>query len=449
MVIHGKSIRCALALKRKCQTYDGFEPSGLSMRILSWAQHHFSTICHLDSCCYASDPYGSVSQVIALGEAYTCIDNGKDAFGTLKQFCDTHHDWIFGFLSYDLKNQVEKLSSHNHDGIGTPDMHFFVPEVVINIHQGSFTVCCLPDLQNYDHPDKVVRAFSEYKTDCQQVNNIINIKSRVGEDRYIRQVRAIKEHIQKGDIYEMNYCIEFFDDQAWIDPLFTYHNLIGVSPTPFSCFYSLNGISLMCASPERFLKKTGRTMVSQPIKGTAARGYDIAEDKRQIDRLLLDPKERSENVMIVDLVRNDLSRTAKDGSVQVKELCGIYPFSHVHQMISTVVSELDEHFHPIDAIRYAFPMGSMTGAPKIRAMELIEQYEDTKRGLYSGSVGYISPEKDFDFNVVIRSILYNASNHYLSYLAGSAITAGSIPEREYEECLLKAEGMRKAVTWLR
>ncbi|MGM0572458.1 MAG: chorismate-binding protein, partial [Bacteroidota bacterium] len=161
--------------------------------------------------------------------------------------------------------------------------------------------------------------------------------------------------------------------------------------------------------------------------------------------LAADPKERSENVMIVDLVRNDLSRTAQKDSVKVEELFGVYAFQQVHQMISTVTSRLDPGVHYLDAIKKAFPMGSMTGAPKYRAMQLIDHYEDSCRGIYSGSVGYISPEKDFDFNVVIRSIVYNQINKYLSYTAGGAITAASIPEKEYEECLLKAKAMEKAL----
>ena len=239
----------------------------------------------------------------------------------------------------------------------------------------------------------------------------------------------------------MNFCHEFYAENAIVDPFEVYLKLNRVSPMPFSCFYRNKDKYLMCASPERFLKKEGSKIISQPIKGTIKRGVTPKEDEALKNQLLNDPKERSENVMIVDLVRNDLSRTAKKGSVKVDELFGIYSFPQVQQMISTVSAEVKEEHHFVDVIKYAFPMGSMTGAPKIKAMELIEKYETTKRGLYSGTAGYITPAGDFDFNVVIRSILYNASEKYLSFTVGNAITHNSISESEYEECLLKAKAM--------
>ena len=219
-----------------------------------------------------------------------------------------------------------------------------------------------------------------------------------------------------------------------------------ISPNPFSAFYRLDDKYLMCASPERFLKRTGNHIISQPIKGTAKRVLaDVEQDALSKAGLLHNEKERSENVMIVDLVRNDLSKVCVEGSVRVEELFEVLSFPQVHQMISTVGCELVENILFTDIIKATFPMGSMTGAPKKRVMELIEQYEGTKRGLFSGSVGYIKPDGDFDFNVVIRSILYNSSSNYLSVQAGSAITFACIPEREYEECLMKVEGMRKVL----
>jgi para-aminobenzoate synthetase component 1 len=214
-----------------------------------------------------------------------------------------------------------------------------------------------------------------------------------------------------------------------------------LSKAPFSCYFKFDGKYLLSASPERFLKKQGSKLISMPIKGTARRGKNIEDDLALRRKLLADQKERSENVMIVDLVRNDLSRSSVEGSVKVEELFGIKTFPQVHQMVSTITGVLRDDVHFVDAIRNAFPMGSMTGAPKVRAMELIEQYEKSKRGLYSGAVGYITPEGDFDFNVVIRSLLYNSLNHYLSFHVGSAIVFDSAPEKEYEECLLKAKAL--------
>ena len=213
------------------------------------------------------------------------------------------------------------------------------------------------------------------------------------------------------------------------------------SPAPFSSFFRLNEHFILCASPERFLQKKGNKILSQPIKGTIKRGETIEEDQLLKQTLRNNLKEQSENVMIVDLVRNDLSHIAKDGSVKVDELFGIYTFPQVHQMISSISCEIKESIDAIDVIKACFPMGSMTGAPKVKAMELIDLYESSKRGVYSGSIGYFSPNGDFDFNVVIRSILYNDNKQKLSFSVGSAITHHSVPEEEYQETLIKAKAI--------
>jgi para-aminobenzoate synthetase component 1 len=269
----------------------------------------------------------------------------------------------------------------------------------------------------------------------------INIEQRISKENYLSKVNKMLEHIQRGDIYEANFCMEFFAENVIINPLEIYQKLNAISKPPFAVFFKNNQQYLLSASPERYLKKEGNKVISQPIKGTAKRFSDATLDEKSKTDLAENPKERSENIMIVDLVRNDLSRTASKGSVEVEELCAIYSFEQVHQMISTITSTVDEAISPIEIIKTTFPMGSMTGAPKISAMQIIENLEETKRGLYSGSVGYFSPENDFDFNVVIRSILYNAQNQYLSFSVGSAITSKAVSEQEYDECLLKARAM--------
>ncbi|MCH7535945.1 MAG: anthranilate synthase component I family protein [Bacteroidetes bacterium] len=261
----------------------------------------------------------------------------------------------------------------------------------------------------------------------------------------IQKVGQIKEHIQQGDIYEMNFCQEFYADNAVIDPVEVYMGLNEKSPAPFSCFYKFKEKFLISSSPERFLKKTGNKIISQPIKGTVKRGKSDVEDVVLKEILAGNAKEQSENVMIVDLVRNDLSRSARLGTVEVEELFGIYSFEQVHHMISTVSAELKDDIHLVDVIKNAFPMGSMTGAPKVSSMKLIEKYEESKRGLFSGSIGYITPSGDFDFNVVIRSILYNEANQYVSFTTGSAITINSNAEKEYEECHLKGKALRQVL----
>ena len=250
------------------------------------------------------------------------------------------------------------------------------------------------------------------------------------------------EHIHRGDIYEANFCQEFYAKDCEIEPYHVFKDLNKISEPPFAVFFKNEERYLLSASPERYLRKEGSKIISQPIKGTAKRLLSPIDDEKIAHDLMRDEKERAENVMIVDLVRNDLSKSSQKGSVRVEELCKVYTFKQVHQLISTIVSELKDDFHPVDVIKDTFPMGSMTGAPKLSAMEIMEELEETKRGLYSGTVGYFTPDGDFDFNVVIRSILYNALERYVSLSVGSAITAKSSPEREYEECLLKAKAMK-------
>jgi len=367
---------------------------------------------------------------------------GTDSFGSLRAFHTEHNDWLFGYLGYDLKNETTNLVSRNFDGLGFPSIHFFRPRHVIALRGDSCEIFFSDD---EEAADKLFSAIDSADGNSNTSSYSVRpeIKQRVRREDYLNDVTGILAHIQRGDVYELNYCQEFYSDDVLINPVETYWQLNEFSPMPFSCFYRLEEKYLMCASPERFLRKEMSKIISQPMKGTIARVKDEAEDLLKKDKLLHEEKERAENVMIVDLVRNDLSKTAKKGSVSVDELFGIYSFTHLHQMISTVTSEMRNDTNWTDVIRHAFPMGSMTGAPKIRAMQLIEQYEKTKRGIFSGSVGYVTPDGDFDFNVVIRSAFYNAERKYLSFMAGSAITSKSNPEKEYEECLLKAEAFFK------
>ncbi len=369
------------------------------------------------------------------------LKSNTNSFEKLKVFYDTHRDWIFGHFSYDLKNQTEELDSLNFDGIGFPELTFFVPEYLL-IKKAGRILASIPECDKV----KLLTEINELQLPESMPAIPVETRPRIHHAEYIKGVMSLKHHIAIGDIYEANFCQEFYAENAKVNPLVLYQRLTAVSPTPFSAFYRANDRYLMCASPERFLKKSGDKVISQPIKGTIRRSADKAEDKRLKKELSESRKDRSENVMIVDLVRNDLSRTASKGSVQVTDLFGIYTFPNVHQMISTVESRVSADVHPVDVIRYTFPMGSMTGAPKIMAMKLIERYEQTKRGLYSGSVGYITPEGDFDFNVVIRSILYNAADSYLSYSVGGAITYYSDPESEYEETFLKAGPIRQVLS---
>jgi para-aminobenzoate synthetase component 1 len=366
-----------------------------------------------------------------------------NAFFELEKWVRRKEDWLFGYLGYDLKNEIENLTSANYDGTGFPVMNFFQPCLVFTMKGKILEIHYLKGQYSADEIDLLFNHIDSINVNSRIRDLSLNISARMSKKEYIEAINIIKSHIYRGDIYEMNYCHEFYCDNQSINPLQVYNSLNRISPAPFSCFYKLNDKYLISASPERFLKKTGNKIISQPMKGTIKRSDLPLADESLKSKLRSDPKEISENVMIVDLVRNDLSRTAAMKSVKLEEICGIYSFRHVHQMVSTISAILRNEDELIDAIRFAFPMGSMTGAPKVKAMELIEKYEKTRRGLFSGSVGYFSPEKDFDFNVVIRSILYNDTRRYLSYMVGSAITEQSVPEREYEECLVKAEAINQ------
>ncbi|HNF29742.1 MAG TPA: anthranilate synthase component I family protein, partial [Chitinophagaceae bacterium] len=273
------------------------------------------------------------------------------------------------------------------------------------------------------------------------------IKPKISKEEYIKCIHQLKQHIQRGDCYEINFCQEFFAKDVAINTIEVYKKLTTLSATPFACYYKLNEQYLLCASPERFVCKNGNKIISQPIKGTIKRNLkDSLQDDVLKKQLQNSSKDKTENVMIVDLVRNDLSKICTKGSVIVEELFGVYSFPQVHQMISTVSGNVQKNINFSEVLQATFPMGSMTGAPKKRVLELTEQYEKSNRGIYSGTVGYITPENNFDFNVVIRSIMYNAVNKYLSYMVGGGITINSNAEDEYQECLLKATAIKEVLT---
>jgi para-aminobenzoate synthetase component I len=354
-------------------------------------------------------------------------------------------DWLFGYLGYDLKNEVEKLTSNNSDCLRFPEMLFFQPSIVFAVQDGVLNIHFSKDKYNKQTAGSLFDAIMAEPTVNGKNDNVFKTQARYTKEEYIDKINSVLKHIHRGDIYEMNLCQEFYASSYEINPYETYLRLNQISPTPFSAFGKFHDKFLLCASPERYLQKQGSRVVSQPIKGTCPRGKSNAEDDALVDNLKNDPKERAENIMIVDLVRNDLSRVAQRGSVKVDELCGVYPFPQVHQMISTISCQLDEKYDGVDLLKATFPMGSMTGAPKVRAMQIIEDYELTKRGLYSGAVGYFDPQGNCDFNVVIRSLLYNSTKRYLSYTVGGAITSGSDPESEFNECLLKAKAINQVL----
>jgi para-aminobenzoate synthetase component I len=424
---------------KKATTFTIHNFAEFRIKMLNWSKT-FNIFCLLDNSRYHFEE-PAFECLLAVGCKTRIELNAGNAFGALKEFNATQNDWLFGHLGYDLKNETEQLQSNNFDGIGFKDVHFFVPEIVLQLSEKELIIFCEEDAG---------QIFSSIKSSSAIIENkkfaSLQIKNRFTPAEYIATIKKLQQHILRGDCYEINFCQEFYSIDAAIDPISVYHKMTTISPNPFAALYKSEDKYCICASPERYLKKNGNKIFSQPIKGTAKRYlYNQELDEKSKAELLYSDKERSENVMVVDLVRNDLSKVCKEATVQVKELFGIYSFPQVHQMISTISGELRDGVDWVDVVKATFPMGSMTGAPKKRVMQLIEENERTRRGLFSGAIGYINPKGDFDFNVVIRSIFYNESAKYLSFQAGSAITFYCDAVKEYEECLLKADVMKQVL----
>ncbi|HOU46421.1 MAG TPA: anthranilate synthase component I family protein [Chitinophagales bacterium] len=410
----------------------------LRLLYLSEKATHF---CLLDSNNYPNYPHASINSIVAI-DAIEIFCENNNGLSKFQDFQQRHKDWIFGYLSYDLKNEIENLKVvQKSDALAFPLLQFFIPKFIFKFYTNSIEIGVTDDA----HIAEFTQLLSQAKTPENMGTPKVSIQKRNTKEDYIATVEKIKSHIRNGDIYEMNFCQEYYATDVEIEPTRTFQKLNNATKAPFASFYKSKDHYLLCSSPERFIKRQNNQLISQPIKGTRKRLADTHLDNKLKNELSTDTKERSENVMIVDLVRNDLSKVAISGSVKVEELCGIYTFEQVHQMISTISCAILNERTFTEITKATFPMGSMTGAPKIAAMQFIEELESFKRGLYSGAIGYITPDGNFDFNVVIRSILYNKKNKYLAIHAGSAITAESDAVKEYDECLLKANAMLQAL----
>jgi para-aminobenzoate synthetase component 1 len=429
-------------VKRYSKTFSVTLTDTLKQQLLQWAQQ-FNEVAWLDSNAH-DQAYTTYTAILAV-DAFTALKTDTfTAFEKLDEYQTITKDWLFGSLCYDLKNDVEKLTSKNTDGLGVPELYFFQPKKVFLFSETHVTMHYLSMVDDELDTDwSAILATEVLETAISK--EPITVTARTSKDSYLEKVHKMLQHIKRGDIYEANFCQEFFSEGVDLDPVAAFLKLNDLSKPPFAAFLKLEQQYVLSASPERYIKKDGIQIISQPIKGTSKRSVSRVEDAALMVQLEQDPKERSENIMITDLVRNDLSRIAEKGTVVVEELCKIYTFEQVHQMISTIRCEVSASIHPVEIIKKTYPMGSMTGAPKVSAMKIIEKLEDARRGIYSGAIGYFTPTGDFDFNVVIRSILYNAASQYVSFSVGGAITAKSIPEAEYEECLLKAKAMRQVL----
>ncbi len=407
-------------------------------QMLNWASR-FNICVLLDNHGYDS-PHQSKEWLLAVGTTVSYQPNAQES---LDAFLQAHQGkWVFGHISYEYGHELMGKQARKDNFIGFPILQFFCPEIVIEYSNNQFKI------HSETMPvEQVLEAIQSCKPHITEQHKPVTLNPNLSKQAYINSIQALKGHISRGDCYEINYCQQFAATNASIDPIQVYHQLSAVSPTPFAAFYRNEDRYLLCASPERFLKKSGETLISQPIKGTFKRNLQNTTLDEMLKKALQDdPKERSENVMVVDLVRNDLSRVCVPGSVHVTELFGIYSFPQVHQMISTIEGQIKPGLSFSAILKALFPMGSMTGAPKESVMQLVDRYEPTPRGLYSGTIGYIAPNGDFDFNVVIRSIVYNNTQRHISYHAGSGITYYCDAEKEYQECLLKAEAMSAALS---
>ena len=412
----------------------------LKKKLLNWASS-FKFVAHYDNNDYNNNFYKRFECLSAVSNGHSFVrnagNNAWDDFENLKK--QNPDNWFFGYFGYDLKNELEELSSNNKDFHTSASICFFIPETVVAIKTNSNLIEI-----SAENPKAVLDEILKAKATDEFYPKSISVKAAITKEDYIAAVDNIREHIIEGDLYEMNFCQEFYA-KGLLEPASFFNRLNRFSPAPFSAWFKNDNQHVFSASPERFLYKDNEKVVSQPIKGTIQRSDDKMQDLMLKEELYMSEKDRAENVMIVDLVRNDLSRMAKIGTVEVEELFGIYGFRQVWQMISTVSAKLNNEADSLEAIKAAFPPGSMTGAPKIMSMELIEQYESSARGVFSGTLGYFSPDGNFDFNVLIRSIFYNEDSQNISFQTGGAIVYDSDPEKEYEECLLKAKAMLLAL----
>ncbi|WP_026752695.1 anthranilate synthase component I family protein [Sediminibacterium sp. C3] len=418
-------------MKRNRKAFSINEMPNCKEQILQWIQP-FGVCSFLDNHQYQL-PHHSVDCLAAAG-ALEAI-NGNNTASAIDAFYKKEQDWLFGHFSYEY-NTPENLRTQQRHPAGFSDAFFFRPDHILQLSNKELII------ESYSKDPELIFCEISNIEIKEGKQHSIHCTPRTSREDYLQTIQDLLKHIQNGDCYEINFCQEFYAENIELDPAAVYRQLTRLSPNPFACYYKENNAHLLCASPERWLKKEGGQLWSQPIKGTLKRDLNnLDADKQLRDQLSNSLKDKSENVMVVDLVRNDLSQVCIAGSVKVSELFGIYSFPQVHQMISTITGELLPGKGMKEIIHSGFPMGSMTGAPKKRVMELIRQYEPIERGIFSGAVGYIKPNQDFDFNVVIRSILYNDANKYLSYLVGSGITIYSDPEQEYQECLLKAKAI--------
>jgi para-aminobenzoate synthetase component 1 len=351
-------------------------------------------------------------------------------------------DRIFGFLGYDFTRSYFFTEPDERPVFQEfPEQVFFKPRAWLEEVPGGWKLWS-------EDPEAQFHAIGEVSAFSPKALPGISFQNRISEQDYLQGVRDVQDRILAGDVYELNLC-QYLEAQADPDGLSVYLELNRRFPMPFSGWMKADHFELACASPERFLLQQGDRLLTQPIKGTAPRGTTPEEDEKLRHQLYHSEKERAENMMIVDLMRNDLARISTVGSVNVPEIFGIYSFPTVHQMISTVASRLQKEVSAAQFWQATFPMGSMTGAPKWEVMKWISRFEPVRRGAYSGAMGFIGPGPQLDLNVLIRTLFINHKTQTCGLAIGSAITIDSVPEKEWAECGTKARAMLSlfGTTW--
>jgi para-aminobenzoate synthetase component 1 len=342
-------------------------------------------------------------------------------------------DWSIFLLPYDCIYEMQEHDSAPQSWVPfTKPVHYFPEVILAETWEG--------EMRYWPDEEKAMDCVNSYPLEKRIIKATdLSVQFNTSEADYKLMVEQIKRDIVAGAYYEANYTIEGRVEGIFNHPFKKFESLSSISPAPFSAFFQNPDRFLISSSPERFLGKYGTKLFTQPIKGTAPRFSDT--DMVGFDYLVNSEKERAEHVMIVDLVRNDLTKVCEPGTIKVPELMKIYAYTHIFQMVSTVEGQVSESADFLDLMNACFPMGSMTGAPKLEVIKTMNAYEDQSRGLYSGTIGYIDPDGDLDSSVIIRSLIGDKQQKRMAINVGGAITYDSDPDKEYEECMLKAQKM--------
>ncbi len=367
-----------------------------------------------------------------------------------------------GYIGYDTVRHFEKLPDNHHAGLNLPDLFLMLTDTLLVFDSLSQKIKVISNAHITDSPkeaynkaqikiDNIVRKLkskvalpgkSTLSSRCRVIPTKTTFQSNFSKDNFLKAVEKAKEYVKAGDVIQTVISQNFQRDTD-IHPINAYRALRVINPSPYMYYIDTGKSTLVGSSPEILVRLEGNTLELRPIAGTRKRGDTTEEDLMLEKELRADPKEQAEHIMLVDLGRNDLGRVAVTGSVEVNELMTVERYSHVMHLASNITGKLDNRRNAFDVLRASFPAGTVTGAPKIRAMEIIEELETTKRGPYAGSVGYFSFSGNMDMCITIRTMIFKNKKVYIQ--AGAGIVADSDPEKEYIETVNKAKGMFKAI----